>query len=64
MSLDTQHTDILAYLAKNCLEVPTLETRGHDSLDVHTVSVWNLKAALEAAFEAGQQSANIEARAS
>ena len=31
----------------------TLETRGRDSLDFHDVAVWNIRAALEAAYEAG-----------
>jgi hypothetical protein len=34
----------------------TLETRGSDSLDFHDISVWCLKKALLAAYEAGRQS--------
>jgi hypothetical protein len=35
-----------------CLE--TLETRNSDGLDFHDVAVWSIRAALEAAFAAGQ----------
>ena len=38
------------------LFIETLETRNSDRLDFHDVSVWAVKAALQAAFEAGQQS--------
>lgn len=31
----------------------TLETQGIDSLDFHNVAVWNIRAALEAAYTAG-----------
>lgn len=32
-----------------------LDTRNSDRLDFHDLAVWNIKAALQAAFEAGQQ---------
>ena len=35
-----------------CLE--TLETRNSDGLDFHNVAVWAIRAALDAAFAAGQ----------
>ena len=35
-----------------CLE--TLETRNCDGLDFHNVAVWAIRAALDAAFAAGQ----------
>ena len=34
----------------------TLETRRSDSLDFHDTAVWAIKAALEAAYRAGQAS--------
>ena len=37
--------------------VDTLETRGNDGYDFHEVAVWGIKAALEAAYEAGRNSA-------
>jgi len=47
---------ILAQIAKDELHLETLETRKSDSLDFHDCAVWSIKAALEAAYEAGQQS--------
>jgi len=47
---------ILDDIAKEELDIETLETRNSDSLDFHDVSVWNIKSALEAAYRAGQQS--------
>ena len=44
---------LLEIAAKHfCLE--TLETRNSDRLDFHDVAVWSIRAALEAAFVAGQ----------
>ena len=44
---------LLEIAAKHfCLE--TLETRNSDGLDFHDVAVWSIRAALEAAFAAGQ----------
>jgi hypothetical protein len=39
------------------LFIATLETRSSDSLDFHDVSVWAIKTALQAAFEAGRNAA-------
>ena len=44
---------LLATIASQYLSVPTLETRRSDSLDFYDVSVWQVKAALQAAFDAG-----------
>lgn len=44
-------------IAKEHFFVETLEERKSDSLDFHEVSVWNIKAALEAAYEAGKKAA-------
>ena len=44
-------------IALDHLFIETLETRHRDSLDFHDVSVWGVKAALEAAFEAGRKAA-------
>jgi hypothetical protein len=46
---------ILENIAKQHLFVETLETRHSDRLDFHDVSVWNIRDALEAAYQAGQQ---------
>ena len=45
-------------IALDHLGIPTLETRKSDSLDFNTVAVWAVASALEAAYEAGIQSAN------
>ena len=50
---------LLQIAMKNIVSIEdarTLETRGGDSLDFHDVSVWSLKKALLAAYEAGHQS--------
>jgi hypothetical protein len=44
----------LAVIAKQHLDLETLETRRSDSLDFHDLAVWRIRAALEAAFEAGR----------
>lgn len=48
--------DEIANIAKRYLNIETLETRNSDSLDFHDLSVWSLKAALEAAYLAGKKS--------
>ncbi len=47
---------ILAAIAREHLSIPTLETRRADSLDFYNVAVWQVEAALKAAFDAGAQS--------
>ena len=49
--------ETLADIAKKVLSIETLETRNSDSLDFSDQAVWSLKAALEAAYEAGAQAA-------
>lgn len=49
-----QRKQLLSRIAKQHLTIPTLATRKADALDFHTVSVWAVKDALLAAFEAGQ----------
>lgn len=46
---------ILTHIAKEQLGISTLETGNSDELDFHEVSVWSLKAALEAAYEQGRK---------
>ena len=45
-------------IALDHLFVDTLETRNSDRLDFHEVSVWGIKTALQAAFDAGRQAAS------
>lgn len=47
----------LQKIALDHLFIATLETRRSDSLDFHDVSVWSIKTALQAAFEAGRKAA-------
>ncbi len=44
----------LENIAKKILGLPTLETQNSDSLDFKDCAVWNLKAALEAAYKLGR----------
>jgi hypothetical protein len=45
--------EILSQIASQHLGIRSLETRRADQHDFHDVAVWNIKAALTAAFEAG-----------
>jgi hypothetical protein len=51
-------TKLLDQIAKEHLFIETLETQHSDRLDFHDVSVWGVKAALQAAFEAGRKAAS------
>ena len=48
---------LLESIALNHLFIETLETRNSDRMDFHEVSVWGVKSALMAAYEAGRQAA-------
>ena len=48
-----QLDQLLARIALDHLFIETLATRNSDSLDFHDVSVWGVKSALEAAYQAG-----------
>jgi hypothetical protein len=47
-------------IAKLHLNISTLEVRGRDALDFHDCSVESIRAALEAAYEAGFSAAKEE----
>ncbi|MFT5864907.1 MAG: hypothetical protein ACI9PY_000751 [Ascidiaceihabitans sp.] len=47
---------IINEIARKHLHLKTLETANSDGADFSDQAVWSLKAALEAAFEAGAQS--------
>jgi len=47
----------LEQIAKDIMGIGTLETRHSDSLDFYDISVWRLKEMLEAAYQAGRDSA-------
>lgn len=44
---------ILERIAQTDLQIETLRERKSDSLDFHEISVWALKRALKAAYDAG-----------
>ncbi|MGQ7906235.1 DUF6900 domain-containing protein [Burkholderia sp. BC1] len=44
---------LLESIALDHLFIETLQTRHRDTLDFHDVSVWGVKSALQAAFDAG-----------
>lgn len=46
-------TQTLQEIARKHLRIETLETQKSDRLDFHDVAVWNIEAALKAAYEAG-----------
>ncbi len=53
--MTTKRDDIMTSIAREVLDIPTLDTRRSDSLDFHDIAVWRVKEALERAFEAGQR---------
>ncbi len=53
--MTTQQT--LEQIARKHLGLETLAARNSDGLDFHDLGVWNIEAALKAAFEAGQVAA-------
>jgi len=50
-------TLLLEIASKHFHSIETLETRNSDRLDFHDVAVWAIRAALEAAYVAGQAAA-------
>ena len=53
---------ILTKIAITHLDIPTLQTRRSDRLDFHEVSVWAVRSALKAAFDAGSTNAPAVSR--
>lgn len=52
--------NLLQQIALDHLFIESLETRNSDRLDFHDVSVWAVKSALMAAYEAGRQAAQSD----
>ena len=48
--------DAIARVAADELRVPTLDGRGSDAMDFYDKAVWEIKAALSAAYDAGRAS--------
>ena len=56
VEVDEKSTEqIIQKIAADHLFIDTLETRNADSLDFHEVSVWGIKSALQAAFDAARK---------
>ena len=53
---EKKHIAAIEKIAREILDLETLETRNMDSLDFHDLAVWEIRKALEAAFNAGIQS--------
>ncbi|MBU3035945.1 DUF6900 domain-containing protein [Tritonibacter mobilis] len=53
--IEGERLEALEDIASKVLDIKTLAPQGSDRLDFHDVAVWTLKAALNAAFEAGQK---------
>jgi hypothetical protein len=45
--------ELFTQIARQYLSIKTLKERGFDHLDFHEVSVWDVKSALQAAYDAG-----------
>jgi hypothetical protein len=48
----------VAEIAHRVLGLKTLDTQNSDSLDFHDFSIWQIEAALNAAYEAGRNTKN------
>ena len=48
--------ELFTQIAREHLDIETLETRRMDRLDFHEVAVWQVEKALRAAYEAGRDS--------
>jgi len=58
MTSDTQQRELdilIQWIAHEHLSISTLQARGRDSLDFHDVHVDEIRGALHAAFQLGQQ---------
>ena len=49
-----------AKIAKEILDLETLETRNMDGLDFHELSVWEIREALEAAYNEGRKAGTAQ----
>ena len=56
--------EVVAKIAREVLGLDTLETRHSDTLDFSDQAVWQLRAALEAAYNAGKAAARQSRRQS
>ncbi|MEO0513579.1 MAG: hypothetical protein AAF108_11925 [Planctomycetota bacterium] len=55
--MPTACDNAISRIARETLDLETLESRRMDSLDFHEHAVWSIKDALERAYEAGRKAA-------
>ncbi len=60
MKTNKKLNQLLEQIAQQHLFIDTLETQSSDRLDFHDVSVWGVKSALQAAYEAGLKAAQTK----
>ncbi|RQY14955.1 hypothetical protein DF117_27480 [Burkholderia stagnalis] len=48
-----KHDEIIEGIARDVLEIDALTIRQNERLDFHAISVWRIREALEAAYQAG-----------
>jgi hypothetical protein len=53
--LEQATDELFSRIARECLDIETLERRNIDSLDFHNVAVWEVGKALQAASDAGRR---------
>jgi hypothetical protein len=53
---------IIAQIASEHLNIPTLRARNSDSLDFHVLAVWSIRKALHAAYLAGIRAGRSETK--
>ena len=51
---DERKTEAIERIAREVLDIDTLEPRGHDRLDFYDMSVWRIRQAMDLAYEAGR----------
>ena len=56
----TTNHDLFTQIAREHLLIETLEERKRDSLDFHELAIWQIKAALIAAYKAGRQTSKTK----
>ena len=57
-----ERDQLLLDIARKHLNLKTLESRNSDCYDFHDIGVWSLKAALEAAYQAGRADGAVQAK--
>ena len=51
---DKHKQQTITHITREVLDLPTLDPRCRDALDFHELSVWQIRQALEQAYEAGR----------